>query len=703
MSVIAKIREKSGVAVVVVALGLILFLVGGDILGPNSALFGNNQDVGQMAGDDIDAKEFQNRYQVAENDYLLQNQGKAPGEQERNGIREQAWNQLIFEKVYKPEFDKLGLMVTEEEQVDMVQGFNIHPAIKQAFTDPQTGQFNKAQIVQFLANFKQVQPQQRAAWLNFESKLPDDRLRSKYENLINKTGYVTRLEAMREYVATNSKVDAQYLMVNFATIPDSSIKVEDAELSAYLKDHQSRYKVQENRSIDYVQWMIRPSRQDSTFFNEELAKIKTEFEAADNDTNFAAGYSDNPVKMQSLGPNDLPAELSSQAGSLVKGGVYGPFIVGASSTLYKVADIRTDGAASAKASHILFKAEGNDSAKAASRAKANQILAQIKAGASFEDMARQHGTDGTAQQGGDLGWFTQDRMVKPFADAVFNMQGIGLLPELVVTEFGYHIIKVTAPKTSLKYNVVAIQKNISAGDESREALYTKASQFKTGATNKAAYDELVTQEKLEKMTATAVYKNGNGINDIQDARDLTRWAYDEKTNVGDVSELKELNDRYVVAILNRKTDEGDAKVDDVRDALKAELLKKKKYDQIMAKLGTGTFEDMQKRYGTGAVVNTVADQAFNNNALMDIGYDPIAIGKLFGLKINTPGKPFQGESGVTAFKVTKKVEAPAVDKNFDVTTFKQQIDQRNQGRTQYFITEAMKELAKVKDDRLRFF
>ena len=167
--------------------------------------------------------------------------------------------------------------------------------------------------------------------------------------------------------------------------------------------------------------------------------------------------------------------------------------------------------------------------------------------------------------------------------------------------------------------------------------------------------------------------------------------------------MYELGDRYVVAVLNRKTDEGDAKVEDVRDALKAEVLKKKKFDQILAKLNSGSFEEMQKRYGTGAVVNTLADQAFNNNAIADIGYDPIAIGKLFGLKLNTQSKPFQGESGAVAFKVTKKVEAPAVDKNFDVSTFKSQSEQRNQGRTQYYIGEAMKELAKVKDNRLRFF
>lgn len=91
------------------------------------------------------------------------------------------------------------------------------------------------------------------------------------------------------------------------------------------------------------------------------------------------------------------------------------------------------------ASHILVKAEAD---KAAARAKAEKLLAQVKATpGKFAELARQNSDDpGSAAQGGSLGSFTRDTMVKPFADAVFGMK-VGEVSGLVETEFGYHIIR----------------------------------------------------------------------------------------------------------------------------------------------------------------------------------------------------------------------------------------------------------------------
>src|SRR5690606_37416484 len=118
-----------------------------------------------------------------------------------------------------------------------------------------------------------------------------------------------------------------------------------------------------------------------------------------------------------------------------------------------------------------------DEAKAEAQKKANEVLAQIKGGASFEEMARQHGTDGTAAVGGDLGWFTQGRMVKEFEDAVFNFNSTGLLPQPVKTQFGYHIIKVTEPETSLKYQVATVTRNIESSDDTKDEAFRKADEL----------------------------------------------------------------------------------------------------------------------------------------------------------------------------------------------------------------------------------
>ncbi len=154
MSITSKIRERSGLAVAIVAIGLILFLVGGDILGPNSVIMSSfRQKIGEIDGTKVTATDFQDQIARSEYEFQVQN-NKAPTAEEQNQLRDQAWNQLFFDRVNREEFEKLGLGVPENEQVDMVQGKNIHPAIKQAFTNPQTGEFDKAQIQNFLKNIK---------------------------------------------------------------------------------------------------------------------------------------------------------------------------------------------------------------------------------------------------------------------------------------------------------------------------------------------------------------------------------------------------------------------------------------------------------------------------------------------------------------------------------------------------------------------
>ena len=105
-----------------------------------------------------------------------------------------------------------------------------------------------------------------------------------------------------------------------------------------------------------------------------------------------------------------------------------------------------------RASHILTKPQILDPnsdpnlAKVAARAKAENLLAQIKDGADFAELAKAHSADrATAPRGGDLDFFTRERMVKPFADAAFAMQP-GEVSDIVETQYGYHIIKVTERK-----------------------------------------------------------------------------------------------------------------------------------------------------------------------------------------------------------------------------------------------------------------
>lgn len=700
MALINKIREKSGLAVGVVAVGLILFIVGGDMFfGNNSILLSDQQNLGEIAGEDISLKEYQRELEQAEQDYTLQ-QNKTPTEAERASLREQAWNQLILKKAVQEHYDQAGIAVSKAEVIDMVQGDNIHPAIKQAFVNQQTGQFDKSLVVQYLKNYKNLQPIDKFRWDNFESRLPQDRARAKYEAMLKASGYVTKEEAKREYENQNTKAEVKYLYVPYSLIADSTIKVSDDEIKSYIGKNKDKYKSQAGRTLEYVQFRIEPNARDSAFFLKELEEVKTQFATAENDTAFAKAKSDNPSSPKTYAPNELPTELASQVVSA--GQVYGPYVSGGSYTLYKVLSAGNEGAFSAKASHILFDSRGkSDDEKKEVKKKAESVLKEIKGGANFEEKARTHGSDGTASQGGDLGWFPEGRMVPAFEKAIFGAAKTGLSPNLVETEFGYHIVKVTATKTNLKYKVATIQRNITAGDETKDEIYARASQFRSQINSAADLDASIKKDaSIAKMVASNVAQSAYNINDIQDARGLIRWAYND-AKVGSVADLQEFNDRYVVAVLTKSQEEGVASVNDVRDAVTAELRKQKKAEQIVAKLGgNGSLEDLAKQYA-GAVVNTASDVSLASAAISEIGYDPAAVGRVFGLKKDGDRtKPFAGESGVVVLSRVKITPAAEIA---DYNMYKSQVEQKVNGRLQYSLFEAIKELAKIKDNRIKFF
>jgi peptidyl-prolyl cis-trans isomerase C len=99
-----------------------------------------------------------------------------------------------------------------------------------------------------------------------------------------------------------------------------------------------------------------------------------------------------------------------------------------------------------RASHILIRPTGSDEeSKKKARAEAEDLMKQARAGADFAELARKHSADGSAQQGGDLGFFTRGTMVPAFSDAAFSLEP-GEISSVVETQFGFHVIKAVERK-----------------------------------------------------------------------------------------------------------------------------------------------------------------------------------------------------------------------------------------------------------------
>ncbi|RRB04507.1 peptidylprolyl isomerase [Larkinella rosea] len=702
MALINKIREKSGLAVGIIAVSLILFIVGGDLLGSRSLFGGQDQSVGEIDGQKISYQEFNAKVDEARAAYEQQT-GRPATEQDQVQLRDQAWNQFILDIAYQKEYDALGLKVTPEELVDMVQGNFISPAIRQTFTDPKTGAFDKNTVINYLKSLKTLPAEQQLAWANFEKNLSTDRTRTKYENLLRLTSFVTTAEAQKEYQAQNTRADAKFLLVPYYSVPDTTVKVTDSQLQDYLDKHKDEYKSFNSRTIQYVTFPVVPSKEDSTALYDQIKTLARGLATATNDSSYARMNSDVQAPLyMTLG--EMPEQLKATVGTFASGGVYGPYKEGNTYFIYKYSGIKKDTNFTVRASHILIRAAGSDSAKAAARIKAEGILKQIQGGANFEALAASNSADGSAQQGGDLGYFkNNNQMVKPFQDAIFGFNGTGLIPRLVETEYGFHIIKVTEAKTNTLYRISTIGKTITPSQATRDEVYRKAEQFATESQTKAAFDENTKKDKsLVVATAERIPQNSTSVNALGNARELVRWAFNDDTDINDVSSAIEVDDQYVVAVLTGETEEDQATVDNFRQELTTKVRNQLKVDQIIAKLGnaSGTLESIAQKYGAGALVETVPDLNLATGFLKSAGVDPVAVGKIFGLKDGKRSKPFAGDAGVLIVETTKVVPAPTVA---DYTVYKNQLLQNASGRAGFMINEAIRDNAKIKDRRAKFY
>ena len=108
-----------------------------------------------------------------------------------------------------------------------------------------------------------------------------------------------------------------------------------------------------------------------------------------------------------------------------------------------------------RASHILLLADQKtpETVRKQLRARMDGLLKRARSGEDFAALAKEHSQDGSAPQGGDLGYFTRDRMVPPFADAAFSTPP-GQITDVVTTSFGYHIIKVIDKKAAIPFEQV---------------------------------------------------------------------------------------------------------------------------------------------------------------------------------------------------------------------------------------------------------
>ena len=696
MAIISTLRDKMGKFLVVVVGFSIAAFVLGDILGPNSSIGNPNQNiVGEINGEEIDLVRFNAIFEQLSYNFSLNN-GRSPNNQEIAGIRDQAWEKLINDISYFNQYNELGITVTDKESVDMVQGDNIHPMILEAFTDPNTGVFNIDNVIGYLQNLSNQPANQQQAWFSFESNLKPMRLRTKYDNLISLTTNVNSLQSKSEYFNSSSTRDISYYFVPYYNIPDSLFQVSNIEMNNYLRKNSDDYKQEESRSLNFVYFPLESSSEDSAFYISEIENIISSLKSGEiNDSTFALLNSDGFNPYVKFNIDQLPEELKDKEVGFVSDIVYedGGILV------YKLSNIITDSKFKARAKHILLKF--NDQNKQDVRNEANRILSLLRNGSDFDETARTYSADGSASVGGDLGWFSEDMMVKPFEDAVFSRTRSGLIPRIIESDFGFHIINVTQPKTKKSYVVTTVYKQVLPSDNTRNNIYRNAEMFKIDAmSSSTSFKDFALENGYKISTEIEIDKNASNLSEVDNARSVVLWSYDDSRYINNISDVIELDEGYIVTHLSEIKEEGTKKISDVENSIRKSIIDEKKYEYVSEKvMGYSNLEDLKSSLDYGEIFE-MSDLDFNTNSIQNVGFAPEAIGVAFSMQENELTRPIKIDDGVIILRLNEKNIADSLSSYSDYGI---SLLQANKFTSSLKIDQAIKKFSNIEDFRYKFF
>jgi peptidyl-prolyl cis-trans isomerase D len=697
MAVLQKIRQRSALTIIIIAFALFAFLV------PSLFDKGNfgksSKDVGSVNGKDISFEEFR----VKVSNLEKSQQGVTP-----TAAANRVWDQEVTIALLTSEFEKLGLRVGEKHIMEILkadQNIGQNPIFLNA-----AGVFDQAKFKEyFKANPAQAQflkDREKDAELNAKYQI--------YATLIKAGTYTTETEAKLKYEMEADKVNFAYVAGLYSTIKDSEVKVSDEDIVAFMKKNEKKYKADETREIEYVLIEDKASPEDEAEVKAKVNGLLNErvkyddatktnvsesgFRTTPNTIEFVNSNSDIPYDSTYVAKKDLPAVDADKLYNLAPGEIYGPYMFGKYYCISKSMGRKVG--VNAKASHILISYEGTQvpnqkekRTKEQAKAKAEAILAQVNANPdSFMMLAFTASDDSSSQQGGDLGFFGPNQMVKPFNDFVFG-NPIGKVG-LVETPFGFHIIKVTDKQDGIRLATIA--QKIEPSETTSDKIFTQATQFESEALNKD-FDKAAVAMKLTVAPPVTAKVMDEAFGPLGNQRNIVSWAFADETDLGAVKRFEVANLGHVIAKVKKVNAAGLMAVDLVRPYLEPILKNKKKAELIKAKMTGTSLEAIAK--ATGSTIQQAIDVTLENPVLAGgVGQEPKVVGNAFALAAGKLSAPIEGNTGVYVVKNNSTVKAPVL-KNHSAYVAK--LKAQNAGDFNRVIP-ALKDNAKIEDNRKQF-
>ena len=702
MAVLGNLRKNSFVLISVIGMALFAFVIAGVFDGKG---YSSQEPIGFVDDEEISIEEFRNQVDFLETSYNLS------GMMAVNNV----WDQTVRNSVLNKQFDLSGVS-SGRDHIEFILAQN--PTYN---SDPRflndAGIFEIEKFVDFIVELKSTSSQSYEQWQKQESVFESQSNEKIYFDLIKAGINYSFKDGEYEYLLQNDRVDIEYVQIPYSSVPDSIIKLKNSEVEKFIKSNESDFKVEASRNIEYVLFEEKPSLEDENDTKKILQEFlieKTEYNnvskleetspsllTAKNLTEFINQYSEIKFDSIYLPKGSLPTNDANILFNLNKDQTYGPYLDGEYFKISRMLDRKTGG--NVRASHILISYEGSQRAssqinrsKSEAKKEANRILKLVRKNPdSFSALAFEFSDGPSKSSGGDLGFFQENQMAKPFNDFVFSKRegSIGL----VETDFGFHVINVVAKEDIVLLASVAI-KNIPS-DETSDKTFNMATKFEINLSKNNNLNTLAKENNYEIKIASGIKILDDNLPGLTNQRRLVQWLFTDEVKIDSYKRFDLSNGGYLIAQVKAIKQDGLSSVQDasftavpkVRNQKKAQLIiKQNKSFQSLDELASANNSEIKKALALNQ----------KNATISGAGREPLLVGYAFGLKINEISDFIIGENGVYKIKVLKKNKSSNLE-NYSSYTNQLLVPSRSNVLSNVF--QAAKESSEIIDNRSIYY
>lgn len=705
MAAIEKIRKRSGLLIAIIGLALLAFVL--------QDLFqsqGRNREynVAVVNGEKIPYQDFENQKEKDLENFKRQNGGNvssADNYRQYNSTLEK----MIRDHIMSKEYEALGMNVSKEELTDQFVGDNPHQWVVSSFSNAD-GTFNKEMVDYYIQNLNDFPVEARVQWYDFEKAVKEDRLENKFNNLVKASYFVPEKLAQKYYEKKHTKASADIVALRYSTIADSTVVVTDKDNKAYYDKNKYRYETDETRDIEYVIFEVKPSVEDRQEALKSIQSMRQDFETTENVASFVNANSDQRYDSTWMGRKDVPQQIETAIFDADHGVgfVFGPYENDNAFNLVRIVD-QQNRPDSLMASHILISYNGaynsqSTLTKEEAEAKADSLVNVLKATKNadlFAELAGQFSTDpGSKDKGGDLGWFTDGVMVAPFNEFVVN-NSIGTIGK-VETPFGYHVIKVTDKTEALpKVRLAVLKHEISYSTKTYQSVFAEANRFVTENKDYDAFNAAIEEQGLTKRAMPRLNYATYQITGINNPRQIVRWAFDDKTKVGDISNVYDLDDMFVVAALTNAVAEGYAPLSAIAEQAKYPIMNQKKGEMAVERMNACGNDVSRMVNELGAESTSVSDLTIESRSMSNFGVEQDIIGTILGMSEGQEVGPKAGNTSAFIIK-NVKITAPEAPSDYN-DILREKMSQYNNKVLGGSIYNALRNKADIEDNRVKFY